>query len=106
MESLPFTKLLPNWIYLIFQQAQEGRKADIFTCTVWKIRLEELKEADACPRSTSLLGWGENLVLLTLNLVFPGFKVLKRLRIGQSTFESKVLLKVSHRVGKRGQSQV
>lgn len=75
MESLPLTKLLPNWVYLLFQQAQEGRKADIFTCPVLKLRLKELKEADTCPRSTSRLGWGKNLVLLILNLVFPGFTV-------------------------------
>lgn len=60
------------------------KKGRYFYCTVLKIRLEELKEADTCPRSTSLLGWGENLVPLILNLVFPGFKVLQRLQRDQA----------------------
>lgn len=94
--------LLPNWIYLIFQQAQERRKADIFTCTILKIRLLELKEAETCPKSTRPLGWGENPVLI-LNLVFSGFKVLKPLQMDKArvvilslicTFENQTMLKV------------
>lgn len=54
--SLQFLMLLPNWIYLISQQTQEGRKEDIFTRTILKIRLWELKEAGTCPKSMSSVG--------------------------------------------------
>lgn len=48
--------LLPNWVYLIFQQTQEGRKKDIFIRTILKIRLWELEEAGTCPKSMSPFG--------------------------------------------------
>lgn len=54
--SLQFMMLLPNWVYLIFQQTQEGRKKDIFIRTILKIRLWELEEAGTCPKSMSPFG--------------------------------------------------
>lgn len=84
VSSLQFTTLLPNWVYLIFQEAQVGRKADIVTCTILKISLWELKKL-TCPKSTSPLGWGENPVLLILNPVFSGFKVLKPLEMDNAS---------------------
>lgn len=79
-----FTMPLPSWVYLIFQEAQEGRKADIFTCPILKVRLQELKEAGSCPRSTRRPGWAKNPVLSILNLEFSGFKVFRPLQMNKT----------------------
>ena len=113
--SLQFTMLLPNWIYLIFQQALEEERQVFSLALFLKIRLWELKEAGICPESTKALGWGENLVLQILDSVFSGFRVLQPLQMDSvrvafisfiCTLENQLLLRASDRVGRKTTEQV
>ena len=107
--------LLPNWIYLIFQQALEEERQVFSLALFLKIRLWELKEAGICPESTKALGWGENLVLQILDSVFSGFRVLQPLQMDSvrvafisfiCTLENQLLLRASDRVGRKTTEQV